>query len=246
MSTKQKIFPLLIITALVLGACQAAPTQPLSPGEGPARRTITVEGTGQVSLEPDLARISIGVQTENRDAQQAVEDNNDQVEAVLSALEDMDVAPEDIQTANFSIRRQEDREPKPELEGDSESTASRYVVNNTVRVTLRDLDTLGNVLDEVVSAGANTIHGIQFDATGKEDANRQALELAVKDARARAEAIAEAAEVEVGEVVQVETFGGGPVFAAEREEMADTGRAVPISAGQLQISVNARVSYAIQ
>jgi hypothetical protein len=242
----RKTIPFLIVLSLILAACQTVPSGPTQSGE--LANTITVEGTGSLSLSPDTARISIGVQTEAENAQDAVASNNQRVEDVFAALEEFGIPEEDIQTVNFNIRQVEKRAPGPEtssLEGAEEQTQT-YRVNNTVRVTLRDIDQLGSLLDQAVQAGANTVHGIQFDAENKTDANQQALELAIQDARAKAEVIAEAAGVELGDVVRVETRGGGPVFRAEMEEMEAASAGVPISSGQLDIQVSVQVSFAIQ
>lgn len=234
---------ILILTAVVLlgGACQAQPLQAGDANRQP--QTIRVEGTGEVSLSPSLARISLGVETESDTVQDAVSANNNRVEQVMDALGELGISEEDIQTSQFNIRQQNKREPV--LEERSESSPG-YVVTNIVRVTVRDLDQLGSVLDEVIQAGANTINNIQFDAENKEAANKQALELAMKDARARAEVIADSAEVSLGKIHAVETFGGGPVYAEERMEAEEAGAAVPISPGQLDIQVRVNVSYQIE
>ncbi|MFO8035522.1 MAG: SIMPL domain-containing protein [Anaerolineales bacterium] len=224
---------------LVLSACQASPN---AVGTEDQPRLISVQGTGQVSLDPTLARISVGVQTEDENAQEAVSANNQRVEEIMAVLGELGIPAEDMQTVDFSIRQQGDREPKQEIEGETQKT---YVVSNIVRVTLRDLDQLGSLLDEVIQAGTNTIHGIQFDAENKEEANKNALELAMKDARARAEAIAGTADVQLGDVYRVETFGGGPVYA-EREVAEEAAAAVPISPGQMDIEVRVNVSYQIE
>jgi hypothetical protein len=243
----KKALPLIFAAALLLGACQAVPAvQPAPSGERGS--TITVEGAGQVNLEPNIVRITIGVETSSTDVQQAVTENNQRTQAVISTLEDSGIAAEDIQTENFNVRQQnQNQQPLPEAEMTAEEMpAPTFVVTNTVRVTLREIDRVGSVLNEVISSGANTIYGIQFDATGKESANKQALELAVEDARTRAETIAAAAGVELGDVVQVETFGGGPVVAMERAETEEAMAAVPIASGQLTLEVTVRVSYAIR
>lgn len=227
---------LLVVLGLVISACQPSPD---TLSEEP--RTITVEGTGHVSLDPTLARISIGVRTEGENAQEAVSENNQHIADVISRLQDAGISEQDIQTSNFSIRQEEQRK---ELEMGEGSTSKQYVVTNTVRVTLRDLDQMGSVLDDVIQAGANAIQNIQFDAENKAEANQKALELAIKDARARAETIAGATDVELGDVYSVEAFGGGPVFA-ERMEAEIEGAAVPVSPGQLDIQVRVTVRYQI-
>ena len=242
----KKVLPIVLLIALTLGACQAAAPEGISAGPDEAQ-TIAVEGVGKVSLSPDLARISIGVETENPDPEQAVQANNQRVEDVMAVLEDLGIPQEDIQTANFSIRERRREEPRMEpADEKGETGETTYVVNNTVRVTLRDINQLGELLNEVVESGANTIHSIQFDASQKDEANRQALQRAIEDARSRAEVIAESAGVELGELYSVETFGGGPVVSYAEERVEEEAAAVPIAEGQLTIEVTARVRYKIK
>lgn len=241
------LLPVVIILGFALGACQALPSaQQPNPGDT-ARQTISVESSGIVALTPDLVRISIGVVTEDSSIQQAVLENNQQVEQIMAVLEELGIPAEDIQTINFRVYQPQNKEPRlesmPSLE---ESSEEIYVVNNTIRVTMTEVDRLGIVLDKVIKSGANTIQDIQFDASQKEDANRQALEQAVRDARAKAETIAESAGVKLGELVSVETYGGGPVTRIEYDQAETTSAAVPVSEGQLIIQVNVRVSYSIK
>lgn len=235
-----KWFPLLLVFGLLISACQASPAA--SGTSADQLRTISVSGTGQISLDPTLARITIGVRTESENAQDAVAENNQLIEDVIATLQDSGVAEEDIQTSNFSIRQEE---PQQKLESSTESAAGLYIVNNSLQVTVRDLDQLGSILDEAIQAGANAIRSIQFDAENKEEANKNALELALKDARARAETIADSTGVELGQVHSIETFGGGPVYT-ERLEAETESAAVPISPGQLDIQVSVNVRYQIQ
>lgn len=229
---------IVVMLGFVVSACQNPVSAPIASED--QVRTISVEGTGHVSLDPTLARITIGVQTSDENAQDAVEENNQRVEEVMDALKEFGISPEDIQTSDFSIREQADREPGVEAK---EETKKTYQVSNLIRVTLRDIDQLGALLDETVKAGANRIQGIQFDAEKKEEANKEALKLAMKDARVRAETIAETADVQLGEVYRVETFGGGPVYA--ERELEEAAGAVPISPGQMEIQVRVSVSYQI-
>lgn len=243
----RKLLPVVIILGFALSACQALPyAQQADPGDT-ARQTISVESSGIVALTPDLVRISIGVVTEDSSVQQAVGNNNQQVEQIRAVLEDLGIPSEDIQTINFRVYQPQIQDTRLEsMPGLEESSEVIYVVNNTIRVTVTEVDRLGIVLDKVIEAGANTIQDIQFDASRKEDANRQALEQAVQDAQAKAETIAESAGVKLGELVSVETYGGGPVTRIEYDQAETTSAAVPVSEGQLIIQVIARVSYSIQ
>ena len=232
----------LLALSLVLTACQTQPQ--ISVSENPALRSISTEGIGKVSLTPDMATVSIGVSTENKDAAKAVEENSQKVENVMAALKDFGIADEDMQTSNFSIY------PRQNWDKEGNVTDVTYSVSNTLSVTVRNLDDLGAVLNAVVQAGANNIHGIQFDVEDKVEASKQAMENAVMDARERSEVLAGAADVEVGDVYSINsyTYGNSEPIYLERSMAMDGmgGMDVPISAGEMTITVNVSVIFEIK
>ena len=234
------VFALLAFAISACSTAQAAP--PRQDGESPDQpRTLNVNGTGVLDVVPDMARISIGVQTESEDAAEAVAENNAQAQAVIDALGKFEIAPEDIQTTNFSVY------PRQVRVREGEVVSTTFVVQNTVRVTVRDLDLLGEILDASVEQGANNISGIQFDVEDRSVLNEQALEAAVEDARSRAEILAEAAGVELGVVLSIDSFSSSPVVPVQRAQVEfAAGADVPISAGQIQVMVDVNVRYEIQ
>jgi hypothetical protein len=239
------LFLIILASAALLSACASNALAQTEEGSQEAhKRTISVSGTGRITLSPDLARISIGVQTEAEDAAEAVAENNSQAQAVQDALAGFDIAAEDIRTTNFSIYPRQDYGP------DGEIRSITYVVNNTVFVTVRDLDQIGEILGAVVAAGANNINSIQFDVADREGTNQEALKAAVENARERAQALAEAAGVELGAVQTIESFlGGGPIPMVREFAVAEVeafGGAVPVSPGEMEITVDVRVVFEIQ
>ncbi|MFN2197586.1 MAG: SIMPL domain-containing protein [Anaerolineales bacterium] len=218
-------------------------TEPPTSVESAPMRTISVNGTGTVNLDPDMATINIGVHTENSDAQQAVADNNAQAQEVMDVLKNAGIAERDISTSNFSIY------PRQDYDKDGNVISTTYVVDNSVQVKVRDLSTIGSVLDAVVSAGANSINGIQFSVEDSSAAYNDALEAAVMSARSRAEVLAEAAGVELGEVQSISSSVSGgptPVYQDVRMSAESAAAAVPISPGQTQITVDVSVVYTIR
>jgi len=206
-------------------------------------RTLSVNGNGTITLEPDIASINIGVQTEGANAQEAVNSNNEQSQQLFRALSGVGIADEDIKTSNFSIY------PRQERDNEGQPTGITYVVNNTVSVTVRDLDQIGSILDSAVQVGANTINGIQFDVEDREAAQQQAMVAAVENARARAEVLATAADVSLGDVLSIQTYLGSatPIPYEKTFAMADTAASsVPVSPGEMQIMVDVSVVYEIQ
>jgi uncharacterized protein YggE len=123
-----------------------------------------------------------------------------------------------------------------------------YIVENTVFVIVRDLDLLGEILGTVVEAGANSIFGIQFDVSDKTQAISRARKAAIEDAQVKAEELAQAAGVTLGEVQSINEFGGipVPVFEGKGGGGKESSVAqVPVSLGQLSLTVQVTVNYNI-
>jgi len=124
------------------------------------------------------------------------------------------------------------------------------VVNNTVTVTVRDLENVGSVLDAAVQAGANNINGIQFDIADREAAQQQAMTAAMENAQARAEVLAESAGVQLGDILSLQSYLGSstPVPYGKGYDMAvqEAAMSVPVSPGEMQIMVDVSVVYEIR
>lgn len=239
---KKSIFvvSLLAVFALVLSACQAAPVG----GSVQAQPQINASGEGKVYLTPDLAYINIGVHSQSNNVTDALRENNTQAQAVAEALQSMGVDPKDIQTSAFSIYPQPQYNQMGELTGDT-----LYMVDNQVFVTVRDLGNMGQLLDRVVTTGANSINGISFDVSNKDAAVAQARELAITNARNEAQAVAQAAGVQLGRLLNISVSQPGqpiPLFEGKGGAAAQAADNVPVSAGQMAITISASVSYEIQ
>lgn len=227
---------------LVLSACQPATINQAAPVP---QRTLSVDGTGTAFLTPDIAYVYIGVHTEKLTASEAVEENNAQTQGVIQALTDSGIESKDIRTTNFTIWPFDKYDP---ISG-APSGEKYYAVDNTVYVTVRDLESLGDLLDTVIQAGANTIQSIQFDVADKDAALGPARTDAVKDATEKAQELATAAGVELGELQSV-TYISSPNYPIFDGRGGGGGAAeaaaVPIQPGQLTFTVTVNVTYAIK
>jgi uncharacterized protein YggE len=240
---------LFVMVAALLTACAgAAFAQSDSPevqeeGSQEALRTINVSGSGVAFLSPDIAYINIGVHSEDQDAAEAVADNNSQANEVIDAIKQMGVADKDIKTTNFSIRPQQEYGPEGKPTGEI-----TYIVDNSVYVTVRDLETVGELLNAAVAAGANSINGITFDVADKTAALSEARKAAMQNAQTVANELAEAAGVELGEIQTITTYSSDaptPVYM-ERAAAAAMDSSVPISPGEMSVNVQVNVVYIIQ
>ena len=221
------------------GAAAQAAT-PAAGGAGSAPRTVSVDGEGRVAVKPDLAYAVFGVDTANASLAQAQAENNQRMSAVLDKLKARGLQDRDLQTVGFSVSPQYDRDGRP----------NGYRVSNGVRATVRDLSSLGPIIEETVAAGATTVRGISFDVANKEDAIRQAREAAVKDARDKAEQYARFTGVQLGGPVKIDeqTAPSRPAVAQPAAAPA-AGRAAdapPIEAGEGYVVVTVAVTYEIR
>jgi len=238
MKTKSIIFAAVAVFALVLSACAPA-------ASGSAVRSISVSGSGTAYLVPDIAYIYVGVHSEKLTASEAVTENNSQTQKMIQALTDFGIDAKDIRTTNFSIWPMDKYDP---LSG-TPTGEKVYSVDNTVYVTVREIDKLGDLLDTVVGAGANTVNSIQFDVADKDTALKQARADAVKNAGVQAQELADAAGVSLGEIQSIGFYDSAPypVFDGKGGGGAAVeAAAVPVQPGQLTFTVTVNVTYELK
>jgi uncharacterized protein len=233
-------FALLAILALTLSACGPTTVNQAAPE---SLRTLNVSGVGVVYLTPDIVYINIGVNTQRENAAQAVEINKTQTSAVIQAIKDFGVDAKDIRTTNFSIWS------NPQYDPSGQITGTNYSVDNTVNVTVRELDKLGDLLDAAIQAGANSIYSIQFDVEDKTAATKEARTQAVEDAKVEAQELADASGVSLVQIQTINYYESSPTPYFEGKGGgggAAMESAVPIQPGQLAISVTVNVTYSIK
>ena len=170
----------------------------------------------------------------------AVTNANETMDAVIAALQAQGIAPEDIRTSNFSIY-QDSGMPQPlGAEGAAEN---RYVVNNVVEVRVRDLTQISAVIQAALDAGANNVYGLSFGLDDSAALESEAGILAVDDARARAEALAGAFGLAVGEPITIRE-GAADSLGSARVMEAALGMGGPvISEGQLSVTMQVTVVF---
>lgn len=243
MNSKIKFTIVAVLVFTLLAACQPIAGVPMNNMYNPnVTPQINVTGTGKVYIVPDLANVYIGVRSEADEVASALSSNNDKAKSIAAALTASGIAQEDIQTTSFNVYPMQNYNP------DGTVSETKYVVENTVFVKVRELNNLGKILDSVVSAGANTINGISFDVSDRVQAEADARKAAVADARARAEELATLAGVQLGRLMNISIYNSGgvqPMYDAKGGGMGMASSAVPVAAGQMLIQVDANVSYEI-
>jgi uncharacterized protein YggE len=235
-------------TLLALGALAATAATPVSAQTAPsvpAETLLSLTATGESTRVPDIVIISAGVVTQAAEARAALTANNSQMTRVVAALKKAGIAERDIQTSNINLNPQysyEERKP-PQLIG--------YQAANTVTVKLRKLASAGDVIDALVTEGANQVNGPTFGLDKPEDATNEARLDAIKKARSRADLYAGAAGLRVKRIVSISEGGGyQPPYPMPkmmvRAEAADAAAAPPVEAGEVGTNVTVTVVFELQ
>ena len=212
---------------------------------------IWVDGTGSVTVAPDIANLNFGVEARADTVAEARDEAATTMDAVIASLRGNGVADADIKTTSFSIQPitvfrevSRDREREPVIVG--------YRVSNFAVAKIRDIDAAGGIIDDAAAAGGDAvrINGIGFGVDDPRPIETQARELALEDAIAKAEQIADVTNVILGTPVFISQQGGSPIFARESVAIASfdaaAGAPTPISAGEQEITVRVQVVFAIE
>ena len=227
--------PLILVSLLTLfGALAWAQ-------DGLGESTIAVTGTGTVYAEPDRAMFDVGVSAFQQDVTQASDEVSDKVTQIIATLEALGVAERDIRTVDISIF------PEQNYNREGELTNTRFRVVNRLRVTVQDTEQLSTLLGRSVQAGANEVSNVRYTFADPKTLEDEARAQAMSAARDKAEQLASLAGVQLGVVQRVVEQGGGsqPFPQQTRMMAAEADSSVPVSAGQLSVSVSLSVNYAI-
>lgn len=238
--------PLFGLATLALAATLAFPAfaQVL-----PAPGTISIQGHGEALARPDTAFVATGVTSQGASAREALDANTAAMADLLAALKAAGIEPKDIQTSGFSVSPNYVYTDEVDANGYSlPPKINGYVVSNSVNIRVRALDTLGAVLDQAVTVGANTINGVTFSVADPSKLLDDARKAAFADALAKAELYAGVAGVELDRILTIgESYGYSQPEPYTMREMAtsDAAAPVPVEAGELSYAIDVSVVWAL-
>jgi uncharacterized protein YggE len=205
---------------------------------------ISVHGTGIVSAKPDMATVQVGVQIQNTSLEAAQSEATGKANDLIAQIKAAGIDEKDIATSQFNV------EPLMDYRDGQAPRVTGFRVTHMLSVKIRDLGKAGEIIDNLVSSGANTVYGLSFGFSNPDALMNQAREQAVKDARARADQLATLSGVSLGQVILIEDGGSNtppmPVAMPAADMRQAGGGAVPIQAGQQDVQVQVNVVYAIK
>jgi uncharacterized protein YggE len=217
-------------------------------GDDGSHPRILVTGQGSVDVAPDMAMLALTVTREAETAREALDANSAAMNDVLDAMKAEGIKARDLQTSGFSIQ------PKyfyPQQKSSGTREPPRiigYTVRNSLNVRIRDIASLGQILDKSVTLGVNEGGNISFTNDDPSAAVTEARVLAMKDALAKAKTLAEAGGVKVGKLLEIseQSFNPRPMPMARAERsFAMSADAVPVAAGENTYRVSVNVTFAI-
>lgn len=239
---------LLVVAALTIAAAASMPgIQAGSAQAGSSGETnpsyIEVEGTATIDVKPDVAYVTIGCWTQMSNARQAQEANAQKMDAVANKIMSMGVARDDIVTTGLRLY------PVYDYSGKTERIVG-YRADNSVRVAVKDLARVGDIVDAAVAAGANSLNQVSFSVKDPEAYHQQALAKAVEVAKARAEVVAKSSGVAVKGVRCVVENAVGvsspqPIRAAMKVMADEAAAQTPIFEGEVTVRASVRVRFDI-
>jgi uncharacterized protein len=203
---------------------------------------VVTTGEGIVEAAPDRAWITIAAETRAGNPREAQRRNTEAMTPVIDRIRGAGIAADAIRTIGYDLQQEWDYT-------NNQRVSRGYVAHNTIEVRVDAIDRVGELLELAVGSGATTVGGVRFDLKDRKKLEREALRLAVEDARTRADAAASGAGRTVDRVLRIDPAddGGGPTpmprvaFAA-----AKAADAAPIAPGQLQIRSQVTLTSALK
>ena len=231
-----------IVALLILSGCS---TRTSSQGGGTGyfpTDSISVSGFGEAVGKPDIALVQLGVNVVADQVGEAIDESNQIMEKITDALLVAGIAEEDVQTTSFNVWPEDRYDPMT-----GQTTGVRvFHVDSTLQVKVRDIDQAPRVIELALEEGANNIYGLSYDIDDKSALEAEARSEALQDAQVRADQLAAEIGVSLGDPILVsEGTSGGIIYPVAYERAVGIGGGPPISPGQLTVSVQVNVTYAI-
>ncbi len=228
---------------LLITSPLAAQTVTQPPREGGMPETISVTGTGRATLTPDRFSFTAGVQTTAPTVEEAVNQNNAKMAAVIAALKRAGATATEVRTSNFSIY------PQQVYEQGNPPRVVGYQASNSVTVTKSDIGAAGRLLQVALNAGVNETSGLVFEVSDPSRGRDQGLRAAFEDARAKAALLAQAAGRTLGramtvtEGIQVQPPPPRPMNVGVMAAKVEAISQVPVESGSRELTYNVSVVF---
>lgn len=233
-----------LVALAVVTACEGGNTTVVA-GDASDAAGITVDGVGTAESAPDTGFVDIGIAIEAATVAEAREEAAASAASVIASIKDNGVEDRDVRTVNFSV------EPRYEYPNNAAPRITGYTVSNTVSVKVRELQRLGEIIDEAIATGGDAVrvNGVRFDIDDRTPLSEQARERAMDDARTKAEQLASLAGVTLGAPISISEVAAPapqPLYLDSAAYSQSAGIPTPIQPGSATTEVRLTVRWAIQ
>jgi len=230
---------LLVLAVFFLAGCTSGTSSDV--GNSNQQEGIWVTGNGKVAAVPDIANLSLGIESQETSVTEAQNEAAITMNRVMAALKAGGIADKDIQTQYFSIQKvtRWDRDKEKEI-------TIGYRVTNMVTAKIRDIKKTSSIIDAVAEAGGDLtrIDNISFSIDDPSQYRNEARDKAVVDAKAKAEQLATLSGVRLGKPTYISESVFYPVYRPP-SKVEEAAPVTPISPGELEISLDVQIVYAI-
>ncbi|MCA9811025.1 MAG: SIMPL domain-containing protein [Candidatus Dadabacteria bacterium] len=234
----------LLLSTLILALAVSLPSRAQNAQDN--KRMLTVNGKGEMSAAPDVAYLNLAVETTAKSASQAVKENAEKTNSVIEAVKAKLGENDKVSTAGYNL--------SPIYEYNNQTNNSEfkgYRASNQIVVEVHNLKQIGAIIDATAEAGLNNIQGLRFDTTKSAELRKKALAEAVKDAKATADVLAQAAGVKITRILQLSPSYDYPVpvyrdYAMSAKEGAAPPPPTPIEPGELTINATVNIVFEIE
>ncbi|MET3590241.1 uncharacterized protein YggE [Bartonella silvatica] len=206
------------------------------------RPTITVTATGESQAAPDMAIINLAVVTEDKTAQKALAANNNSMNDIINAFKNNGIQANDLQTSGLSIYQMDSNKHH-----EKKNNEKLYHVSNSLTVRIRDLANAGKIFDQAMALGVNSVNGITFTNADTKTFYQKARKKAIAEAIEKAETIAQAANLKLGKIIEInENHDSYYPTARLMRATADTSHtSTNFAGGELGYNVSVTMVFAI-
>lgn len=209
--------------------------------------TIAVSGMAEQEVSPDMAYIDVGINVRADDAETARTQEAQIASQIRRALLGLAITDNDLQNTSYYLYQEY------KVDRNGVRTADKYVLDSSIKVTVKDLDKLSQVIDNVVEAGATNISNITYALSTQNIIQRQLLATAVENARDKAAVVANAGSRTLGNMLSadINSFDGGTIVAyganklRSTTNLAEDGVATKLSPGKIKLNARVQVVFSL-
>lgn len=233
---KPKLLIFIAVCLMLITSIALQPTTNNALAKSDELNTITVVGSSSINLVPDVAIVSLGVETFGQDLLVAEKENATKVQNIINTLLNFKVQENNIKTKNFNVYQQYDY-------NNGVRKHVGYQITNIIEFQTEQLNEVGKIVSSLIKDGANHFKGVTFSVKNSDEAYLQALELALKNAEDKARRLTnDNVELSIAKIVEERFNSVRPIYDTE-SFLKTASEEVPLMKGEVNLKANLKVVF---